>query len=84
MTCLKREVALPGRVGAGGLDHNPFGVMQPRLPTAIPLDARNGARVKAANVPPAGLYLPNNNRLAPHMRSPEYVQIRRRRRSRSA
>ncbi|MGD9830978.1 MAG: radical SAM protein [Hyphomicrobiaceae bacterium] len=75
MTCLKRETALPGATGIDGRDHNPFDVMIPRLPGAIPADARNGARVKAANVPPEGVYLPNNNRLAPHMRSPEYVQM---------
>ena len=49
--------------------------MQPREPAAIPKDARNGARVKLHNVPPQGVYLPNNNRLTPHMRSPEYVQM---------
>ena len=75
MTCLKRETALPSRAGANGLDHNPFEVMQPRMPGATPREARNGARVKTANVPPEGVYLPNNNRLAPHMRSPDYVQL---------
>jgi biotin synthase len=75
MTCLKREIALPSRAGANGLDHNPFEVMQPRAPGATPIDARNGGRVKAANVPPEGVYLPNNNRLTPHMRSPDYVQM---------
>ena len=75
MSCLKRETALPSRSGPGGLDHNPAAAMRPRAPTATPLDARNGARVKHANVPPEGVYLPNNNRLTPHMRSPEYVQM---------
>jgi biotin synthase len=75
MTCLKRETALPSRAGANGLDHNPFEAMQPRMPGATPREARNGARVKTANVPPEGVYLPNNNRLAPHMRSPDYVQL---------
>ncbi len=75
MTCLKREVALPSAKGPGNLDYNPFEVMQPRSPAAIPAPLKNGGRVKAANVPPAGIYLPNNNRLAPHMRSPEYVQL---------
>ncbi len=75
MTCLKREVALPGRIGAGGLDHNAPDAMRPRLPNATPREAKNGARVKAANVPPEGIYLPNNNRLVPHMRSPDYVQM---------
>lgn len=75
MTCLKRELALPSRIGAGGEDFNPADVMRPRLPPSIPLEAKNGARVKLANVPPEGVYLPNNNRLTPHMRSPEYVQM---------
>jgi biotin synthase len=75
MTCLKRETALPARSGPDGLDFNPAGVMQPRMPSPTPKDARNGGRVKHANVPPEGVYLPNNNRLAPHMRSPDYVQM---------
>ncbi|HJZ45432.1 MAG TPA: radical SAM protein, partial [Hyphomicrobiaceae bacterium] len=75
MTCLKRETALPSRAGVNGLDHNPFEAMQPRMPGATPREARNGARVKTANVPPEGVYLPNNNRLAPYMRSPDYVQL---------
>src|SRR5690606_26636172 len=75
MTCLKREVALPSAKGPGNLDYNPFDVMQPRTPAAIPAPLKNGGRVKSANVPPEGVYLPNNNRLAPYMRSPEYVQL---------
>ncbi len=75
MSCLKRETALPARIGRDGLDINLAEVMQPRAPGVTPADARNGGRVKHANVPPAGVYLPNNNRLTPHMRSPEYVQI---------
>ncbi len=75
MTCLKREVALPSAKGPGNLDYNPFDMMQPRAPAAIPAPLKNGGRVKSANVPPEGVYLPNNNRLAPHMRSPEYVQL---------
>ncbi|MBM3571703.1 MAG: radical SAM protein [Alphaproteobacteria bacterium] len=49
--------------------------MQPRASAPIPVELRNGARVKDQNVPPAGVYLPNNNRLTPHMRSPAYVQM---------
>ena len=75
MSCLKREVAMPSRTGIAGSDVNVAEVMQPRSPGAIPQDARNGGRVKTANVPPVGVYLPNNNRLTPHMRSPEYVQM---------
>jgi lipoyl synthase len=75
MSCLKREIALPSAIGADGLDHNAFDVMEPRAPIPTPREAKNGGRVKLANVPPEGVYLPNNNRLTPHMRSPEYVQI---------
>ncbi len=75
MSCLKRESALPSQAGAGGEDHNAAAVMHPRTPAPTPRDARNGARVRHANVPPEGVYLPNNNRLAPHMRSPDYVQM---------
>lgn len=49
--------------------------MQPRSPGVIPIALRNGARVKSANVPPQGVYLPNHNILTPNMRSPEYVQM---------
>lgn len=75
MTCLKRETALPSKAGHGGLDHNPFGVMVPKAPPQIPSGLKNGGRVKAMNVPPAGVYQPNNNRLTPNMRSPDYVQM---------
>jgi biotin synthase len=49
--------------------------MLPRPPAATPREMKNGARVKANNVPPQGVYLPNYNLLTPHMRSPEYVQL---------
>jgi biotin synthase len=49
--------------------------MQPREPVPIPIELKNGARVKANNVAPQGVYLPNYNVLTPHMRSPEYVQM---------
>ena len=75
MSCLKREVAMPSAQGAAGLDYNALEAMQPRAPAPTPREAKNGGRVKHANVPPEGVYLPNNNRLAPHMRSPEYVQM---------
>ena len=75
MSCMKRETALPSTKAAGGRDFNAFGAMQPRSPGVIPAEAKNGGRVKSANVPPEGVYLPNNNRLAPHMRSPDFVQM---------
>jgi biotin synthase len=75
MSCVNRETALPSAKGAGGRDYNAADAMTPRVPGETPAAARNGGRVKAANVPPEGVYLPNNNRLAPHMRSPEYVQM---------
>ena len=50
-------------------------VMEPRLPEKTPVDRRNGKHVKENAIPPQGVYLPNNNYLAPHMVSPEYVQL---------
>ena len=58
-----------------GRDHNPFDVMAPRSPAKTPLERRNGKHVKNNDIPPEGVYLPNNNFLAPHMKSPEYVQL---------
>jgi biotin synthase len=58
-----------------GHDYNPYDVMEPRLPEKTPVDRRNGKHVKANDIPPEGVYLPNNNILAPHMKSPEYVQL---------
>ena len=46
-----------------------------KSPAPTPAERRNGARVKSADERPNGVYLPNNNLLAPHMRSPEYVQL---------
>lgn len=75
MSCVNREAALPSVAGAEGRDYNAYASMTPRAPSPTPAHARNGGRVKGANVPPEGVYLPNNNRLAPHMRSPDYVQM---------
>ena len=49
--------------------------MEPRAPRKTPADRKNGKHVKANDLPPQGVYLPNNNILAPHMKSPEYVQL---------
>ena len=75
MSCVNREAALPSAAGAEGRDYNAYASMTPRAPSPTPAHARNGGRVKGANVPPEGVYLPNNNRLVPHMRSPDYVQM---------
>ncbi len=75
MTCLKPKNAGPAATGPNGLDFNPYDVMEPRAPTMPPKEARNGGRVKAADVRPEGLYLPNNNIQTPNMVSPEYVQL---------
>jgi biotin synthase len=48
---------------------------EPRTPAAIPIALKNGARVKANDVVPHGVYRPNYNILTPNMRSPEYVQM---------
>ena len=75
MSCVKLQD--DGRTADGAVngDFNAFAAMQPRSPTPTPPDRRNGARVKTADQRPEGVYLPNNNLLAPHMRSPEYVQL---------
>ncbi|MGI9249013.1 MAG: radical SAM protein, partial [Woeseiaceae bacterium] len=49
--------------------------MEPRVPLKTPVDRKNGKHVKKNDIPPQGVYLPNNNILAPHMKSPEYVQL---------
>jgi biotin synthase-related radical SAM superfamily protein len=48
---------------------------EPRAPGVIPIELKNGARVKANDVAPQGVYRPNYNILTPNMRSPEYVQM---------
>jgi lipoyl synthase len=75
MSCFKpegREALLRRRAGA---DFNAFEKMQPRSPAVVPAAFKNGGRVKAQDVPPTGVYLPNNNVLTPRMRSPDYVQM---------
>lgn len=49
--------------------------MEPRAPGVIPIALKNGARVKANDVAPQGVYRPSYNILTPNMRSPEYVQM---------
>jgi lipoyl synthase len=75
MSCLNRGAEPSTQTTPDGGSFNSFASMEPRLPTATPVDARNGRRVREAAVPPQGVYLPNNNVLTPEMRSPEYVQM---------
>jgi biotin synthase len=49
--------------------------MAPRAPGVIPIELKNGARVKANDVAPQGVYRPDYNILTPNMRSPQYVQM---------
>ena len=75
MSCIEQK-STPATGGARAeSDHNSFEAMQPRYPLKTPADRKNGRNVKANDVPPQGVYLPNNNFLAPHMKSPEYVQL---------
>jgi biotin synthase len=74
MSCIKLEGEARA-AATGAADFNAFEAMRPRSPAATPPDLRNGRRVKQADVPPQGVYLPNNNVLTPNMRSPEYVQL---------
>ncbi|MER2604239.1 MAG: radical SAM protein [Siculibacillus sp.] len=74
MSCLETP-ARPRATPEGTLDFNPFDQMAPREPAAVPVEARNGARVKAEGAAPSGVYLPNDNIQTPNMRSPEYVQV---------
>ena len=75
MSCLEMpQRPVPDFIGPGH-DRNAAEAMLPRVPGAVPPDARNGARVKATGGEANGLYLPNNNILTPNMRSPGYVQM---------
>ena len=75
MSCYRPDETSISSNAAAILDHNPAALMQPRKPAMPPKEMRNGGRVKANNVAPQGVYLPNYNILTPHMRSPEYVQM---------
>ena len=75
MSCHRPEPAAVADAPANARDHNPFALMQPRPPSRTPEELRNGARVKANDLAPHGVYLPNYNVLTPRMRSPEYVQM---------
>jgi biotin synthase-related radical SAM superfamily protein len=75
MSCIKQGADAGSGMPGKDRDWNAYGRMQPRSPERTPVEARNGRRVRDARVPPQGVYLPNNNRLTPEMRSPEYVQM---------
>ncbi|MCC6869844.1 MAG: radical SAM protein [Burkholderiales bacterium] len=75
MSCYRPEAPVMSPAVANPHDHNPFALMQPRVPVVTPKEARNGARVIANDVAPQGVYLPDYNVLTPYMRSPEYVQM---------
>ncbi len=75
MSCIEHKTTPASDKGDKGRDFNPFEVMEPRAPEKTPTDRKNGKPVKANDIAPQGVYLPNNNILAPHMKSPEYVQL---------
>ena len=75
MSCIEQKTT-PAKIEQGSAqDFNAFETMAPRVPLKTPVDRRNGKNVKANDIPPQGVYLPNNNYIAPHMKSPEYVQL---------
>jgi len=75
MSCVKAPESKQAEAGADGRDYNANAVMQPRAPAPTPKELRNGGRVKANAMAPQGVYRPNDNVLAPHMQSPDYVQV---------
>jgi biotin synthase len=75
MSCFETRTEASQDASRASQDHNPFDAMAPRAPSRTPVERRNGRHVKANDIPPQGVYLPNDNYLAPHMRSPEYVQL---------
>jgi biotin synthase-related radical SAM superfamily protein len=75
MSCHRPEATIAAEAARDGRDHNRFAAMEPRAPGKTPDALKNGARVKTENIAPAGVYLPNYNRLTPNMRSPDYVQM---------
>jgi len=75
MSCIEHKTTPSAPGAAESRDYNPFDEMEPRAPLKTPVDRKNGKHVKANDIPPQGVYLPNNNILAPHMKSPEYVQL---------
>jgi len=75
MSCIEQKSAPASRNAAPGTDHNAYDEMRPRAPGKTPVERRNGRHVKANAIPPQGVYLPNNNYMAPHMQSPDYVQL---------
>ncbi len=75
MGCIENKSAPAAGETPAGKDFNPYEIMEPRLPEKTPVDRKFGKHVKANDIPPEGVYLPNNNVLAPHMKSPDYVQL---------
>ena len=75
MSCIEHKTTPSASATRASRDFNPFDEMEPRAPLKTPVDRKNGKPVKANDIPPQGVYLPNNNILAPHMKSPEYGQL---------
>ncbi len=76
MSCLEMpHQPVPDFTGKAGSEFNAAEIMRPRAPGEVPVEARNGGRVKGKNIAATGLYRPNDNILTPAMRSPDYVQM---------
>ena len=82
MSCVKSQGHPTGRKGPGGLDFNPFEIMEPRLPGKTPQEMKNGAPVKSRNIEPEGVYRPDYNILTPICVRRNTCKCRRRRQSR--
>ena len=75
MSCVKTPESNQASAASNARSFNSSAEMQPRAPAPTPKALRNGAHVKNNDIAPRGVYLPNNNLLAPHMQSPDYVQM---------
>ncbi|MCP4303098.1 MAG: hypothetical protein GY783_21150 [Gammaproteobacteria bacterium] len=56
MSCIEHKTTPSPVNRVADRDHNPFDVMEPRVPVKTPADRKNGKHVKANDIPPQGVY----------------------------